>query len=380
MIIQIDGTGTVNKGAELMLYAILEEIEQKQPKPTVLFNKTDDSIKTIQTKLNLIHPKRLQYSFGGYVKALFNRLNFLYFTSYYPEKKVNVLLDGSGFRFGDQWNISKNKLKSLTYYYSKLKQNGTKIILLSQALGPFETNAGKQCIQILNSYADLIIARDPVSLDYYRGAGGDMRKTHLFPDFTAAVKGTVPKELFDLKGRICIIPNRKMIQQTGLSREEYVERLEKITSRLLKKGHEVFLLNHEGKTDLEICNAINSRIDNKLKVVSGLNAKEIKGVIGNSFFVLSGRYHGVASALNQGVPCMATSWSHKYEYLFKDFDQKDCIIDLESDIEVVIKKINSFLTSDNYNKTKTLLESKKEDVCKTVDLMWENVWECVNIK
>lgn len=38
MRIQIDGTGVINKGAELMLYAIVNEVIQKLPDVDLLYN------------------------------------------------------------------------------------------------------------------------------------------------------------------------------------------------------------------------------------------------------------------------------------------------------------------------------------------------------
>ncbi len=378
MIIQIDGTGTVNKGAELMLYAILEEIEQKQPKAKVLFNKPDDSVKNIQSKLNVTQPARFNFRFNKFVRSIINRLNLVYFTSYYPGKNINVLFDGSGFRFGDQWGLSERKLKILNHYYKRLKQNGTKIIFLSQALGPFETKSGKEYVAILNKYADLIIVRDQVSLDYFLKASGDESKTYLFPDFTARVKGHFPEKHSSLKGSVCIIPNKKMIKQTSLSQEQYLASLEEIIRRILQSGYQAFILNHEGKSDLEICHKLNNRFNNELNLVTDLNAKEIKGMIGNALFVISGRYHGVASALNQGVPCLATSWSHKYEALFKDFGLTDCIIDLETDTGKTLNKIDNSLKPDNIANTKNTITANKGEVYAQIDLMWEKVWSLIS--
>src|SRR5690554_4823180 len=128
MKIQIDGVGTQNKGAELMLYSILEQIEKQHPKATVYFNSNTIGHNKIDTTIKLIKPFRLQYTF--YLRVLLSKLKLphKYFTTHYPIKNIDLLLDASGFKYGDQWNHSDYFYQSLEQYYKTLKDQKTKII------------------------------------------------------------------------------------------------------------------------------------------------------------------------------------------------------------------------------------------------------------
>ena len=135
----------------------------------------------------------------------------------------------------------------------------------------------------------------------------------------------------------------------------------------------VFLLNHEGPRDYHLCLQINQAFDNKLAIVNGLNAKEIKGIIGASNIVVSSRFHGVASALNQGVPCLATSWNHKYKMLFQDFGQENKIFDFQGAWEPNSDKIKEVIK--NHESIQNTLKTKKQDLVKEANEMWNRIWE-----
>jgi colanic acid/amylovoran biosynthesis protein len=374
MKIQIDGAGTKNKGAKLMLRAVLEQIEERHPEAQIIYNSVG-KIKTIKTPLKIKQP--LFEKLGPLPGEVLNELDIHIppLSELTPHKDVDLLLDASGFRFGDQWKHSKKYLKWMERYYRKMKDRGTKIVFLPQAFGPFETPQGKRTADILDHYADLIFARESKSKEYLLKAGVSPEEIEQYPDFTILTKGEFPEKYRDLRGAVCIIPNNKMIRYTKLHDSEYLNLLDTLIKDLQGTGKEVFLLNHEGKKDLEICQRINERHGGVLPIVSDLNAKEIKGLIGESYLVVSSRYHGVVSALNQGVPCLATSWSHKYELLFRDYGIEACLIDVRKDYRSERKKIGMLLDPARYKEIRDKLFTKRKVVREKSEEMWEKVWK-----
>ena len=161
--------------------------------------------------------------------------------------------------------------------------------MLPQAFGPFESLSGKKNVSILNKYVDLIIAREHVSKEFLMQAGCDKNKVLEFPDFTALVKGEVPETLGYLHDSVCIIPNQKMITHSNLQISDYIDFVNKILELCKLHDKKLFLLNHEGEGDLNICMEINKGINEKIPIVTGLNAKQIKGIIGQSYLVISDR-------------------------------------------------------------------------------------------
>lgn len=375
MKIQIDGINTQNKGAELMLVAILEEIEKRYPGATIYLNPDAKLNKDLIPKYNLKIITRLGLKVGRYFNSVAFRLNvkqpFQYFRENYAPKNIDIILDASGFKYSDQWNRTIEWIEDKEKYYSQSKSNGTKLFFLTQALGPFNTTNGLRSIKMLEKYCDIIFARDDVSYNYANEVIIDKHKLKKSCDFTFKVKGVVT-HYANLKGAIGIIPNRKMITHGGDAANKYVDLLLNIITYFENKGEKVFLLNHEGEGDYDLCNKINAKRTKKLDIVTNLPAKEIKGIIGQSKMIITSRFHGVASALSQGVPCIATSWNHKYEMLFRDFGQSNCIIKANDTVES-----NLFIVERIYENVDTIkiqLQDKKLNLIKKIDEMWNSIF------
>jgi colanic acid/amylovoran biosynthesis protein len=225
---------------------------------------------------------------------------------------------------------------------------------------------------MISKYADIIFAREIVSYNHLVNAGVDENKIKLYPDFTTLVEGVFPKQYESVIGDVCIIPNMLMIDKDAIAKESYLLLMIQIIEKIRKNGERPFLLNHGGKDDALLCKMINDKLDKLLIIADNLTALEVKGIISQSSMLISSRFHGVASALNSGVPCLATSWSHKYEELFKDYGQSDCLMNL-NDIEENLNKINFHLQK--HEEVSNHLENMKATIIEKNREMWNIVWK-----
>ncbi len=382
MIIQIDGTNTLNKGAELMLYSVLNQLDLKGSKTRVIYNPSNRDID--QIKYNAKHisiKKRWVQEKGRYCEAILRRLGFdySYFTSKHPSKGIDILLDAGGFQFSDQWNYSEERLNLFEKYYSKLKSYGTKIIFLPQALGPFQTESGKRTVEILSKYADIVIAREKVSYNYMLDSGFPQNKLWLYPDFTLKIDRLSNSSITSIPEKsICFIPNKKMLTHTSSKKETYLNLFKTLINLAKEKGYNPILLNHEGKGDYELCKIIKNQIKFDIALYTNLNAFEVKSIIGQSYLTISSRFHGVASSLNQVVPCLATSWNHKYEQLFNDFGITGNIIKVEENfLQENVSKFLNLLDHDYYQQQQEIMKKNKLIVEKRIDEMWSKIWSLI---
>jgi colanic acid/amylovoran biosynthesis protein len=385
MNILIDGINTKNKGAELMLYGVLQEIERHHPDAHVFFplNRIPEGVSYLKTKLKCSthQPSPAAMLFRKLKgEAVLRRLFHIYLlhtTDKYPVKGLDILFDASGFYFSDQQKKSDYTLAILNNYYKTLKKRGVKNIFLPQAFGPFETKNGKKEAALLKKYASCIIARDEISRTHLLNTGIDRNKILQYPDFTALVEGTFPANLEHLENGIAIIPNLRMIDKGVIERDDYIDLLIKSISICKTQKKSVFFLNHEDMDDFKLCEEINEKLEEKLTIVTNLTALEIKGLISRCYFVFSSRFHGLASALSTGVPCLATGWSHKYQFLFKDYGISDCVFD-PNNKSSFYQKLEQFLNFDYNTTLRNDLIINANNIKEKNREMWRQIWTKCN--
>ena len=347
MKVVIQGTNNVNKGAELMFCAICQELEKRFPNSVVYISETttespykSDKIEIQSRKYKSLIAFSEKTHLAGILRRIGLNVQFLHNSDYCP-KNVDLYFNAGGYAIGDIWNHSIRSNRTREVFLQKMKRQGTKIIYLPQALGPFEKPNSKEAAKIILKYADMIYARENTSFNNLFKLGIDMHNVKIAPDFTPLIKGVYPVELSEYKDSIVVIPNKRMLLEVNVGIDDYVRLIKLLQPKAEKLNKEIVILNHEGNSDLEICNKINKCLGDSLKVVSGLSSLETKGFIASAYAVISSRFHGTASSLSSAVPCISSSWSPKYELLYSDYGLSDMIVNLKdsNDIDIKISQI-----------------------------------------
>jgi len=349
MYIQIDNAGFFNKGAELMLRAIIERVGKEKSRNAIFV--------AGEGCLGPTNNKEVRQA-GLYQIPEFYRFHYrldkllpqFAFEPYglAKQESIHVILDAGGFQFGDQWakGYTKEKNQQLADYYQKYKKNGAKIIFLPQAFGPFDDPLSQERMKIVFGMADLIYARENTSLNHLHTLLGEHAKIKLAPDFTSLVEADLPNQLYEkVKDGVCLIPNARMTDKTSNEvAEKYLDYLIAVGQHILKKGEKLILLNHEAEGDWHLIQSIKEKLSETQNVVAlnNLDAYLVKAVIGQSKLLISSRFHGVVSGLNQSIPTFCTSWSHKYEELLADYGLSGNLID-PLNISAALKKIDQAL-------------------------------------
>ncbi|MFS1899395.1 polysaccharide pyruvyl transferase family protein [Vibrio cyclitrophicus] len=372
MNIEIAGIGAPNKGAELMLVAVMDVLQEKYPNARFVLEPYTDY--------------KFRYKHGCYQKSWFtfkdiqvgNLLTFL------PKKirerfgiildsEIDIILDASGFAYGDQWGERKAKTR-LSKYLSHWKGKGKKVIMLPQALGPFTSQALKVEMENIFKHCDIAFARDDMSFEYSNGL--KVGNIHQAPDFTNICKGYLPRDLVNHELDICFIPNAKMLSMTvSHVSDNYINSLVDAIKQTQKIGRKPFLLVHEGIGDYEIAKAINEELEDKIEIFQYEDPKEIKGIIGKSNLVISSRFHGVVSSLSQGVPCIATGWSHKYQMLMNDYGCGNYLVDNKS---TLVDLVIELTTDEKFKVCKEIIDENSVIQKSLTNEMWKKVFNIID--
>jgi len=381
MFIEIKGVQFVNKGAELMLASVVERDKQYWPEADIVLEG------------NPLSPYKSRAMLGAYQKlSLRKNILDLNFLSYYLPKKIrnylkrwgivteadiNVVLDAAGFAYGDQWGALK--IKHLGGELTRYNKNNCKYIFLPQALGPFSRPKDQQVLKASLPSAALICAREEDSYNHIRTLIGDADNLVQYSDFTNAVKGVIPDYWQDGQQKVCFIPNSNMIgvkNKNDSWKKNYISIMTLLMTQVQSLGYEVVLLNHEGEGDRDICNVLNQHFDNKLTIIEEADPLKVKGIIGDSRAIVCSRFHGCVSALSQGVVNLGTSWSHKYEQLFKEYGVSELLIDPNVSDEAQIELINSILAENElYSKVISDNAIKYKEI---TEVMWSQVLNVVD--
>jgi len=359
----IDNFGFKNRGDQLMIQSVLDQIQERFPNSKVFLRKNvflENPTYCINNHLYPLRPNNKVWPF-------FRLLNFLLRGDWFATpNQIDVVLDCCGYHITDTW-LGDESGDAYEKYYARFNKRGRKIIFLPQAFGPFNNIGTLKTMRLVHRLAALIYARDAVSKNYIEAACGEDEKVKVAPDFTCLCPASLnPVVQLVPKQYVAVIANFNMVYHTSKDvGENYMNFMAAIINHLIKKGEQVYLCNHEGERDEELLHQINQQIVHPLPILTNLSGIDVKAVIRDSKLLITARYHGLVSALTQGVPALCTTWSHKYAELLNEFACPESILDV-TDIEGCISMIDDALNSPNKyispkenrvnieNKTKTM--------------------------
>ena len=369
-IIEVIGPSFQNKGDALMAYAIEKKLGTRH---IIIFN-------TI-TKTPLIMQRLIQ----GIDRRLPRQIKCLkYYLAYLLPKTLRLswkilnykdicgILDCSGFQYGDQWTKLAHKLSWRIDHYRKLKKSGKKVIMLPQALGPFKKKNVRSLILNILDNVDLVFVRDKASSQNLLDLNIDTSLIEIVPDITNIVEGKRPKDALLWADRVCIVPNKRMLDMTTSEvRSKYINFIIMIINEVRKRKLNPILLLHE-KGDYLIAKLINNRLGISLPIIDE-DPIITKGIIGCCHSVISSRYHALVSALSQGIPSLATTWTHKYASLFEEFDRPECLFESLDSYKEVEKKLDLLTHPNSRSDLITKIKEKADIANQNVLKMWEKV-------
>lgn len=371
--ILIVGAGFRNQGAFLMLLSAVKEIRERFNGIPVMEARVGTQQQRDEIGVQtLLAWQRLNFTPSGGQRStwrpLKDNLPFIFASD------IDAVFDASGFAFSDQWADGKH-LERRSNFLAKWAKS-VPVYMLPQALGPFE-KSGEQCAVALNASA-LVFARDPESYAFASGIVTNTEKLRKAPDFTIGLEPvrSLGSKLSKFEGGVAVVPNWNILKRapSDQAKEAYLNGLASVVKIGRESGFDAFGLCHEGQNDKKILEMVREKVGT-FEIVDGLDGLESKTLLGTSKFVVSGRFHATVSALSQGVPTVIHGWSHKYEWLAKDFGVPETQCDPYS-VEDLAARIEMIVGS-RVAINEKLLESKKP-LAQFSESMWSAIYEDFN--
>ena len=368
------GVNYHNKGAQLMLRAMRERV-QEAPYPAVLSLNMKLARHARRHGENLHASLWLERSRPGKADAVVRALGGLIPNAIkrkhrlIADREVDVILDASGFLYGDQWGLRgiKRRLASARLWVRQRKH----LILMPQAFGPFTGKEARSLMAELIGLCTLVYARDRESLEYLQGVAPSADNLRLAPDFTGLVAAKGYPEMEAYRDSVGIVPNMKMV--TNENRESYYRFLKGVIRRLHDNQQKAFFLIHE-KGDLPLAQSLSNEQGIGLSVHYREDPAELKAVIGGCRFLVASRFHAIVSALSQGVPVIGTSWSHKYRHLFADFNAQHLLIEELDNASAIAELLDALCVPEYRNDLSRQLKGQSERQKSQIEAMWQEIF------
>lgn len=366
MIFEVIGIYERNKGALLMLEALREKLSAEGLNPVigvpVIMPRAE------RERLNVIGvlPRK-----GDFKTTIMNLLpgSVLRQRGLVKADDVDVVLDASGFGYGDFWGESKLR-RRLVERLDGWVGAGRVAIMLPQALGPFSQQGIAGQFRKALDLVDLAFVRDEASMAHVR-AVSQSPSIRRAPDFTNLLHPPVPASMQHLIGSNFIIPNEKMVAgDRSAQRTAYVEFMATAANLMRARGLTPRILVHEGIKDQELAAEINASAAEKMEVVDVPSPLDTKALIAASNLIVSSRFHGLVSALAAGVPALACGWSHKYAELMSDYKSADMMVSIDRPAEwtATVENFLDRATDADFRKTITAAAEEQRHLSKA---MWD---------
>ena len=371
-LIEILVGSCTNIGDALMLYSIVQQLNNAHNLATL------PSIADYQTRARLGLLQKFGSSrLGDNLSALLGNVIPVGIQAKYglvTEKQIQGILDAKGFAYGDSWGV--NKVRRMAKQTVRWKKQGKRIVLLPQTYGPFENNQIRNGFLKILENTHLVYARDKASYDHIRHIAGECAHLRSAPDFTSLVQGQRPASFKPQSRQACIIPNHRMLDSSSPEvSARYLSFLKLCFQCFSEREMNPFVLLHDIKWDYSVALSLQQELGRTIPIVHDDNPVYVKGIIGSCHLVLSSRFHGLINALSQGVPCLATAWTHKFRELMMSYHGLDFLVHPFIEKESLLEKIR--LLDEPASRQSIIDRIKKtcERDVKRIRQMWEEIEE-----
>ncbi len=361
--ILITGGNFINKGAQSMLFCLVDSLKTKYPEAEIvmidLFPTLKDEQKEVYTfKVVNMHIRTVLRLAFPVIKLLVKpklisndeKEILSHFSS------ADLILDISGY------GVSSHNQSPLWTYATLFpvmlaKKNKVPFVFLPQSIGPFDFKRWKKLViwplvKKYLKYPKAIFIREPQCRKYT----DKVRTEGVIDSFDLVLQSSkinlsnIYKQDIELKishsirnNSVIVVPNKQLTKLRPI--DEVFHLFSEIINKLIQDGESVAVVRHSND-DKELCDLIYRNVGKpELQLINkDLSPYEIQQIFDSSKAVITARYHGLIHALKLSKPTFVIGWANKYKYVMKSFQleqyQFDIVnIDMNTLLESLAKMI-----------------------------------------
>lgn len=383
LTIELRGAHFRNKGAQLMLIAMVEGLARIEPDARLVIAPSNRTPYLDRARLGLYQKVWYQKAGIQWGPLITMCLPSLFKDAYglIDDQQLSAVLDASGFAYSDEWGGSHTI--ELAHASRRWARRRTQLIFMPQAFGPFEDRRNRRAMRSAAAMATAIFARDSTSVAHLQSIlpPSDMGKIHLAPDFTTIVDSRISPEWPVAPGRACLVPNTRLIDRHGIPAAEYIELFRSAAELLDKAGLDPFFVVHEGADDADLVRRIVHKLESRVEVMAPSDSRVLKGILGQSELVFGSRFHALVGALSQGIPAVGVGWSHKYRELFADYDMPGFAFDMAvTPSQRILSKLDDLSDARSREDIRAHLGPFAEVQRRRVHEMWTTVGQALHAR
>lgn len=386
MIVQINGGGFHNRGAQLMLWTVVDELSKRLPNVQFAVESGNTNaeqrqgygLRRIVPELDQQRPRRSALlTWPVTVGSRLIPRNYVANLQAVRRCDVDAMVDISGYLFGDKW--PPVMIQAVRARVKRLKAAGRPVVLLPQMFGPFKRPEVLNAFRPILDAASLAYARDEQSYQWLEQISPDLKHLRLAPDITIFSKPVVPSDL-PSDPYVCLVPNIRMLDKAGDEwANHYVDYYAEIAKHVRSLGLEPHLVIHDGgEEDAGVAQQIASlaKIDRRFFFRDD-DPRVLKGFISGAQLLVGSRFHALVAALSTSVPAMAVGWAHKYEQLFGDFGIPDYCVKQPDSLASAKNMIEQLADANHNQSIRVRLKERKSAMQQKNEQMWDEVQQCL---
>lgn len=384
--IEIHGAGSRNKGALLMIHAVVRAFEERGVEARFAVDPMEGLAFEDRARLGIRYIYSLRPLLPRrYARSLLEKTTLFtdgFFRQTQLERwgqisrsRCDALIDISGYRYGDYWGLQPaHSFSRLANFYARRRKP---VVILPQMLGPFNQPSLRKMFGSIIKVSSLVFARDPSSRGMLDEAYSNSPCLRQAPDITIPLGVCSGNELSE---SAAIVPNFRVYKTPETGGEKYLVFLQTAFEVLREAGMKPFFLIHEsGPEDRALGELVLKRMGRApgSAIVEEHCPLMLKKKLGRCSVVVSSRFHACVSALSSGVPTLTVGWAHKYEMLHADFGVSEMVLDPNQATDCFPHKLGMIQT--HRAQYREQLRDRAMVLGDAVHKMWDEVFDCLEV-